>query len=81
LFIAMWKSALPCFGPNTPDTTWRLVLLMFVAAGAVNALPAATNLLVNPLVPLFVGVLWAARLRSEQTAEPEPIPAFRESRR
>jgi len=81
LFIAMWKSALPCFGPNTPDTTWRLVLLMFVAAGAVNALPAATNLLVNPLVPLFLGVLWAARLRSEQTAEPEPIPAFRESRR
>jgi hypothetical protein len=80
LFIAMWKSALPCFGPNTPDTTWRLVLLMFVAAGAVNALPAATNLLVNPLVPLFLGVLWAARSPSEHTAEPEPIPTFRESR-
>jgi hypothetical protein len=77
LFIAMWKAALPCFGPNTPDTTWRLVLLLFVAAGAINALPAATNLLVNPLVPLFLGVLWSARSRAQDTPEPDQIPSLR----
>jgi hypothetical protein len=61
LFRTAWKAALPAFGPSSTETTWRMILVLYVAAGAVNALPAATNLLANPLVPILLGVLWAAR--------------------
>jgi hypothetical protein len=66
LFGAAWKAALPAFGPSSADTTWRLLLLLYVVAGAVNALPAATNLFVNPLVPIFLGALWALRDRDRR---------------
>jgi hypothetical protein len=68
VFSAVWKAALPAFGASTAETTWRIVLVLYVAAGAVNALPAATNLFANPLVPMFLGVLWAARVRDRREA-------------
>ncbi len=76
LFSAAWRAALPAFGPSSAETTWRIILVLFVAAGAVNALPAATNLLANPLVPIFLGVLWAARDHDRNQVAPstaEPI--------
>jgi hypothetical protein len=61
LFRAAWKAAPPAYGPSSAETTWRIILVLYVAAGAVNALPVATNLLANPLVPILLGVFWAAR--------------------
>jgi len=39
---------------------WSLSLLLFVLAGVAYSLPAATNLLANPLIPLLLGTLWAS---------------------
>jgi hypothetical protein len=78
VFSAIWKAALPTFGTSTAETTWRIVLVLYLAGGAVNALPAATNLFANPLVPIFLGVLWAARVRdrSEAVASVAKPPAI-----
>jgi hypothetical protein len=80
VFSAAWKAALPAFGASTGETTWRIVLVLYLAAGTVNALPAATNLFANPLVPILLGVLWAARAgdRSEALAPTATPPAIRQ---
>jgi hypothetical protein len=44
---------------HRPDAQWDRALLMFVVAGAVSSLPAATNLFTNPLPALLIGVLMA----------------------
>lgn len=38
---------------------WEVAMLLCLLSGMATALPAATNLLANPLVPLFLGILWA----------------------
>lgn len=76
LVVAVWKVTVSCVRSNDPGQGWRLFMLLFVIAGVVNAFPAATNLFVNPLVPLFLGVLWATR-----GATPRPQPSPVQSRR
>jgi hypothetical protein len=56
---AMWRISLSCIRAKDDLTTFRAVLLVYVLAGVVLALPAATHLFTNPIVPLFLGVLWA----------------------
>lgn len=54
-----------------PDAHWDRALLMFVAAGIVSSLPAATNLFTNPLPMLLFGLLLA---RSGRPSEALPDP-------
>lgn len=53
---------------------WELSLLLYVVAGIAMAVPAATHLLVNPLVPLLLGILWRRGVLGR--AQPSsPVPA------
>lgn len=52
--------------PNVFDS----FLVMFVVAGAISGIPAATNLFANPLPALFLGILIA---RSRLTTEPMSV--------
>jgi hypothetical protein len=60
LLAAVWRTVISCVVSTDVTGTYRLALLMFLVAGIADALPAATHLLSNLLVPLLLGMLCAS---------------------
>jgi hypothetical protein len=66
---------------RSPEAHWDRALLMFVAAGVVSSLPAATNLFTNPLPMLAIGLLMARATQRRLDAEAAgPLPADEDER-
>lgn len=64
IFVAFAVEALHILRQRKPPA-FESFLVMFVAAGIVTALPAATHFFANPLPALFLAVLYARRKRGQ----------------
>lgn len=71
---AFMRESLHVLNQRVPDI-FDVFMLMSVAAGLVTSLPAATNFFANPLLPLFMGILYARRKDAQirlQSLRPYP---------